>query len=523
MSKVHTEATFEAAIVRRPRRARRLDRRATRRTSTGSSPWSRRTSSPSSKRRSRSCGPSCASSTATGWKSALLDTVVKTLDVARHARLLRHGFKFYGKKIDLAYFKPAHGLNPELEARYAQNRLMVTRQVKFIAEREDCHRPGAVRQRPAGGDRGAEEPVHRPDGRSTPSASTCATATRASRSSRFKKRALVHFAVDPDVVSMTTRLAGELDRLPALQPGQRRRRQRGRRRQPGEPERLPHGLPVGGGLAARQLPRHPRPLRPPGSDEDGRERRQDGREGDDDLPRYHQLDAVRKLEAAARGEGAGHNYLVQHSAGSGKSNSIAWLAHRLASLHDADDQQGLRFGGRRHRPPRARPAAAGHHLPVRAQAGRRAEDRRALRPARRGAGHRHADHHHDAAEVPLRHREDRRAAASARYAVIVDEAHSSQARRGGAADEAGAGGAASLEEAEQEDAEPEEPTYEDEILRGHGSRAGRSRTSASSPSPRRRSSRRWRSSAAGAETASRTRSTSTRCARRSRRASSSMC
>ena len=56
------------------------------------------------------------------------------------------------------------------------------------------------------------------------------------------------------------------------------------------------------------------------------------------FPRYHQWDAVRALEAAARAEGAGHDYLVQHSAGSGKSNTIAWLAHRLSALHDAADQ-----------------------------------------------------------------------------------------------------------------------------------------------------------------------------------------
>ena len=55
------------------------------------------------------------------------------------------------------------------------------------------------------------------------------------------------------------------------------------------------------------------------------------------FPRYHQLDAVRQLTAAARTEGPGRNYLIQHSAGSGKTNSIAWLAHRLASLHDAKD------------------------------------------------------------------------------------------------------------------------------------------------------------------------------------------
>lgn len=55
------------------------------------------------------------------------------------------------------------------------------------------------------------------------------------------------------------------------------------------------------------------------------------------FPRYHQLDAVRKLIATARQEGAGYNYLIQHSAGSGKTNSISWLSHRLASLHDQQD------------------------------------------------------------------------------------------------------------------------------------------------------------------------------------------
>jgi type I restriction enzyme R subunit len=57
------------------------------------------------------------------------------------------------------------------------------------------------------------------------------------------------------------------------------------------------------------------------------------------FPRYHQLQAVRTIVDAARGEGVGHNYLVEHSAGSGKSNTIGWLAHRLASLHDAQNQR----------------------------------------------------------------------------------------------------------------------------------------------------------------------------------------
>lgn len=57
------------------------------------------------------------------------------------------------------------------------------------------------------------------------------------------------------------------------------------------------------------------------------------------FPRYHQLDAVTKLIADARVNGSGHNYLIQHSAGSGKSNSIAWLAHQLSSLHDVEQKQ----------------------------------------------------------------------------------------------------------------------------------------------------------------------------------------
>ena len=57
------------------------------------------------------------------------------------------------------------------------------------------------------------------------------------------------------------------------------------------------------------------------------------------FPRYHQLDAVRKIIARARAEGTGQNYLIQHSAGSGKTNSIAWLSHRLASLHDDEDRK----------------------------------------------------------------------------------------------------------------------------------------------------------------------------------------
>ncbi len=50
------------------------------------------------------------------------------------------------------------------------------------------------------------------------------------------------------------------------------------------------------------------------------------------FPRFHQMEVVRKLSADTREYGAGKNYLIQHSAGSGKSNSIAWLAYRLSTV-----------------------------------------------------------------------------------------------------------------------------------------------------------------------------------------------
>lgn len=57
------------------------------------------------------------------------------------------------------------------------------------------------------------------------------------------------------------------------------------------------------------------------------------------FPRYHQLDVVRKLISDVKGNGSGTNYLIQHSAGSGKSNSIAWLAHRLSGLHNYNNEK----------------------------------------------------------------------------------------------------------------------------------------------------------------------------------------
>jgi len=157
----------------------------------------------------------------------------------------------------------------------------------------------------------------------------------------FKKRALVHFAADPDEVHMSTRLAGEktffLPFNRGSHPGQIRcgagnpQHESGYRTGYFWEEVLPFEsfLDILGHFMFL---------------EKKEEKVEDGRGGQRVVtkeamifPRYHQLDSVRKLVATAGHEGLGRNYLINHSAGSGKTNSISWLSHRLASLHDRED------------------------------------------------------------------------------------------------------------------------------------------------------------------------------------------
>ena len=243
---------------------------------------------------------------------------------------LRHGFKCYGRTLHVAFFKAAHELNPELDARYAANRVGLTRQLHYSPRTEQSL---DVTLSVNG------VPVVTLELKNPLTRQSVEDARRQYREDRdprvpiftFKRRTLVHFAVDTESVLMTTRLAGDATHF------------------------LPFDRGCGGGAG-----------NPP--DPNGRsyrtsylweevlqrdslldllarfvhlqveERRDDrGRRTKVEtmiFPRYHQLEAVRLLVDAARDEGVGHNALVEHSAGSGKSNTIAWLAHRLASLHD---------------------------------------------------------------------------------------------------------------------------------------------------------------------------------------------
>ncbi len=264
-------------------------------------------------------------------ESAFLSVLENFLGSHGTLTVLRQGVKFSGKKVELAYFRPAHGLNPEAADRYAKNRLVVTRQVRFIPDEADSiDLVLFLNGMPVATVELKNEFTHQ---------NVWDAARQYKRRDprhpifHFAKRALVHFAVDPDLVFMTTRLAGDSTFFLPFN--------RGRNGGAGNPEH-PSGY-RSGYLWEEVWERHSF------LDVLGRymhlqreERWVDGRKRTREIllfPRYHQLDAVRRLTDTARAEGPGRSYLIQHSAGSGKTNSIAWLAHRLASLHDQKDEK----------------------------------------------------------------------------------------------------------------------------------------------------------------------------------------
>lgn len=261
-----------------------------------------------------------------------------TLDV------LRHGFKVPGVKIDLCSFKPDHGMNPDTERRYASNRLRVVEEVSYsphartgdynprldlvlfvngiptatLELKSEFKQTVEHAKRQYKKDRPVKDPVTR---KSEPLLT-------------FKRGALVHFAVSQDEVAMTTKLAGK-DTF--FLPFNRGTEDGGA----GNP-RAEHEGTYATAYLWEQLFQKDAWLKVLGRflhlEKKTEEDFYGNRKTKETLifPRYHQWDVVNQIVETTRSEGAGKRYLIQHSAGSGKSNSIAWAAHQLAQLYDAD-------------------------------------------------------------------------------------------------------------------------------------------------------------------------------------------
>ncbi len=250
-----------------------------------------------------------------------------TLDV------LRSGVKDSGCKFKLAYFHPASGLNKELQSLYEANIFGIVRQLEYSEKTRQSIDLALFLN---------GIPIFTAELKNPFTGQTVMDAIRQYRFERDPRepllafrRCLAHFAVDPDLVYMATRLEGEKTRFLPFNRG----KFGGAGNPPVSPTRRGYATSyLWEGIWARdsvlELVQH-FVQEVEAEDEDGR------KTGARALifPRYHQLDAVRRLVRDARKSGPGRYYLIQHSAGSGKSNSIAWLAHRLSILHDADDRR----------------------------------------------------------------------------------------------------------------------------------------------------------------------------------------
>jgi type I restriction enzyme R subunit len=265
----------------------------------------------------------------------VLSDLCKWMDAHGSLATLRHGFKCFGKTLRVAFFKAAHGLNPELEERYRANRLGVTRQLHFSPRSEKSL---DVTLSLNGIPIATLELKNPMTGQTVDHAMVQYRRDRDAREVlfEFKRRALVHFAVDTEAVFMTTRLAGPATHFLPFNRGCD-----GGAGNPPDPEGRTYRTAYLWEEALQRdslldlIARFMHLQEEEKRTEDGRKIKKETMI----FPRYHQLQAVRSLVDAAREEGPGNNYLVEHSAGSGKSNTIAWLAHRLSSLHDDGNQR----------------------------------------------------------------------------------------------------------------------------------------------------------------------------------------
>lgn len=271
-------------------------------------------------------------------ENALLKSVASQLDKQGTLWVLRNEVKDRGARLRLCAFKPDHSLNAELSQRYTKNRLRVVPELIYSPNGYDGRLdltlfvnglPVATLELKSDFKQALDNAKkqymfdRRPKDKKTNKAEPLLT---------FKRGALVHFAVSQSEVAMTTKLAGKGTFF------------------------LPFNKGTADGGSGNDVPEHGYPTaylweeifqRDNWLNILGRYLHLEVTYKEDVhgnkvkketmiFPRYHQWDAVRSLLSATVTEGTGEKYLIQHSAGSGKSNSIAWLSHQLSALHNAD-------------------------------------------------------------------------------------------------------------------------------------------------------------------------------------------
>lgn len=267
-------------------------------------------------------------------ESKFIQRLFKELDLRGMLDVIRHGINDSGCKFKLAYFKPDSNLNPDTVELHKQNIFTVTRQVYFSEKnRKSIDLVLLLNGLPVA----TIELKNHFTGQRVQEAMEQYKTSRDPKELlfQFKKRALVHFTVDPDEVYFTTKLESSGTRFFPFN--------KGFKNAAGNPPAKDYTTYRTAYFWEEMLQKdswleligrflH---LQKEEFTVDGKKYWKENLL----FPRFHQIDVVRKLNADAKVSGTGKNYLIQHSAGSGKSNSIAWLAYRLSSLYNVQDKK----------------------------------------------------------------------------------------------------------------------------------------------------------------------------------------
>ena len=255
--------------------------------------------------------------------------------------VIRHGFKHRGITFKVCYFKPESTLNQTALELYEKNEITCNRQWYYSADTNNSvDMVIAVNGIPVF----AFELKNQYTGQNVDNAKRQWMYDRDPREIcfQFNKRILGDFCVDQLEVWMTTKLAGKDTFFLPFNQGSNGAGNDGGKGNPANPDGYPTAylwenvfqkdsmMDILQKFIHLQVKEEKRLL------SDGSEKII--KKKSLVFPRYHQLDVVRKLISDVSENGAGVNYLIQHSAGSGKSNSIAWTAYRLASLHDEENK-----------------------------------------------------------------------------------------------------------------------------------------------------------------------------------------
>uniref|UniRef100_UPI00404B69F8 type I restriction endonuclease n=1 Tax=Flavobacterium sp. TaxID=239 RepID=UPI00404B69F8 len=265
-------------------------------------------------------------------ENKVIQRLLKELDLRGTLDILRNGFTDYGVKFKMAYFRPESSLNPEAEVLYQTNQLAITRQLYYEREgRNSLDIVFSLNGLPIS----TVELKNQFSGQNVNNAKKQYVFDREPTEPifQFKKRTLVHFAVDADECFMTTRLAGKGTRYLPFNLGSNNGAGNPVNKEGYRTSYLweyvwtkDSLLDIVGKFLHLNVEEY---------ELNGVKKKKETLI----FPRFHQMEVVRKLTSDAKLKGAGINYLIQHSAGSGKSNSIAWLSYRLSSLHNENNER----------------------------------------------------------------------------------------------------------------------------------------------------------------------------------------